>query len=143
MFGDAQLKTQLTGGLNGPASPFSQLTPLARTFSASSMSFPRGSLGATGPQFGGISLTANKRHEGDRYVNMKASHNMDELSSRLRQMRTQIEHSKKQLLKRSSIRHQSRYRHHQHRQVPLRKRHKPKSIKNKMTSIPGNDGTGC
>lgn len=98
---------QLTSGLNGPASALTQMTPLTRTYAALTMSFPRGSVGATGPQLNGVSLTANKRHQ-DSYkgntadITTENNSNGDELSSKLRQMRTQIANSKEEL-KRSNV----------------------------------------
>jgi len=84
--GQARLQT----GLNGPVSGMSQLV---RRFAAASMDAPRGSNGARGPQYGGLSIAStSKRHT--MRVPHSNNNNAYRLVAKLQQLRNKVTHRK-------------------------------------------------
>lgn len=96
-------QAQLTAGLNGPASGLSQLT---RRFYDASQIMPRGSTGASGPQFGGLSIVSSSK----RGFGSSRSAKNARIAGRLRQLRNKVHrHLKKRQKKRLS--HKNRHKH--------------------------------
>lgn len=102
-------QAQLTAGLNGPASGLSQLT---RRFYDASQIMPRGSTGASGPQFGGLSIVSSSK----RGISSTHSAKNARIAGRLRQIRNEVHrHLKKR--RRSSLNNR-----HKHTTTKTRKR---------------------
>lgn len=103
---------QLTAGLNGPASGLSQIV---RRFTDASMFLPRGSTGAAGPMFGGLSIVSSSKK---RALASTAKH--ARLAGRLRQLRNKVQHHLRKTRRR---RHRQKKRSHA-RPKNVDKRHK-------------------
>ena len=117
--GQARLQT----GLNGPVSGMSQLV---RRFAAASMDAPRGSNGASGPQYGGLSIAStSKRHSTHRNT-------ADRLVGKIRQLRNEVTH--RNARKRSRKTHHRRQTMHarQKRSATARRHMKPIDDKRKF-----------
>ena len=98
---------QLTAGLNGPASGLSQIV---RRFSDTSQILPRGSGGASGPQFGGLSIVSSSKRG---VVGSRSAKNAH-LAGRLRQLRNEVQRhlrQRRQKKRRSRVRHNYRHKH--------------------------------
>uniref|UniRef100_A0A7M5UUZ4 PA14 domain-containing protein n=1 Tax=Clytia hemisphaerica TaxID=252671 RepID=A0A7M5UUZ4_9CNID len=104
-------------GLNGPAHGLSQLV---RRFYAASMDAPRGSLGASGPQFGGLSIVStSKRHTPYR----PDVH--ERLDPRLRQLRNKVQRRRS---------HKKTHVAHSHHEKHQRRHHVTKGKKRHVTA---------
>ena len=107
-------------GLNGPAHGLSQLV---RRFYAASMDAPRGSLGASGPQFGGLSIVSSSKRHTTYRPDMHSR-----LDPRLRQLRNKVQ--RRRTHKKTHVAHHHGRTHGEHQ----RKHHVTKGKKRHLTT---------